>query len=80
MVGRGVSSYDAKRRPKDGTVSEQWRLQWNYPPPSTPRFALTEMAVILNFGSETMSGNARSDIFKSDMVDNMGIAVGISAP
>jgi hypothetical protein len=49
-------------------------------PPSTPRFALTEMAVILNFGSETMSGNARSDIFKSDMVDNMGIAVGISAP
>ena len=50
------------------------------PPPSTPRFALTEMAVILNFGSETMSGNARSDIFKSDIVDNMGIAVGISAP
>ena len=38
------------------------------------------MAAILNFGSETMSGNVRSNIFKSGMVENVGIAVGIPMP
>ena len=38
------------------------------------------LAVILNFGSRTMSGNVRSDIFKSGMVDNVGIAAGIVTP
>ncbi len=38
------------------------------------------MAAILNFGSGTMSGNVRSDIFKYGMVDNVGIAVGIATP
>jgi hypothetical protein len=38
------------------------------------------MAAILNFGSLTTSGNVRSDIVKSGMVDNVGIAVGIAAP
>ena len=38
------------------------------------------MAAILNFGSGTMSGNVRSDIFKSGMVDNVGIAAGIATP
>jgi hypothetical protein len=38
------------------------------------------MAAILNFGSRTTSGNVRSDIVKSDMVDNVGTAVGIAAP
>ncbi len=40
------------------------------------------MAAILNFGSRTTSGNVRGDIVKSgmDMVDNVGIAVGIAAP
>ena len=33
MVGQGLGSYGAERHPKDGTVSEQWRLQWGYPPP-----------------------------------------------
>ncbi len=36
------------------------------------------MAAVLNFGSGTMSGNVRSDIFKSGMVDNVGIAVGVA--
>ena len=38
------------------------------------------MAVILNFGSRTTSGNVRGDTLKSGMVDNVGIAVGIAAP
>ena len=38
------------------------------------------MAAILNFGSLTTSGNVRSDIVKSGMVDNDGIAVEIAAP
>jgi len=38
------------------------------------------MAAILNFGSGTMSGNVRSDIFRSGMVDNVRIAVGIATP
>ncbi len=38
------------------------------------------MAAILNFGSGTMSGNVRSDIFKSRLVDNVGIAVRIATP
>ena len=38
------------------------------------------MAAILNFGSRTTSGNVRGDIVKSRMVDNVVIAVGITAP
>jgi len=38
------------------------------------------MAAILNFGSRTSSGNVGSDIAKSGMVGNAGIAVGIAAP
>ena len=38
------------------------------------------MAAMLNFGSGTTSGNVRGDIVKSSMVDNVGIAVGITAP
>ncbi len=38
------------------------------------------MAAILTFGSGTMSGNARSDTFRSGMVDNVGIAVVIATP
>ncbi len=32
MVGLDIGSYGADRHPKDGIVSEQWRLQWGYPP------------------------------------------------
>ena len=38
------------------------------------------MAAILNFGSRTTSGNARSDTVKSGMINNVRIAVGIAAP
>jgi len=38
------------------------------------------MAAILNFGSQTTSGNVGGDIVKSGMVDNVGVAVGIAAP
>jgi hypothetical protein len=38
------------------------------------------MAVILNFGSRTTSGNVRGDTLKSGMIDNVGIAIGIAAP
>jgi len=38
------------------------------------------MAAILNFGSRTTSDNVRGDIVKTSMVDNVGIAVGITAP
>ncbi len=38
------------------------------------------MAVILNFGSRTTSGNVGGDIVKSGMVDNVGVAVEIAAP
>ncbi len=34
----------------------------------------------MNVGSRTTSGNVRSDMLKSGMVDNVGIAVGIAAP
>jgi hypothetical protein len=37
-------------------------------------------AAIFNFGSQTTSDNVRSDILKSGMVDNAGMAVGIAAP
>jgi len=37
------------------------------------------MTAILNFGSRTTSDNVRGDIVKSSMVDNVGIAVGITA-
>ncbi len=37
------------------------------------------MVAIFNFGSGTMPGNVRSDIVKSGMVDNVGVAVGIAA-
>ncbi len=32
ILEQGAGSYGAERRPKDGTVSEQWRLQWGYHP------------------------------------------------
>ena len=38
------------------------------------------MAAILSFGGRTTSSNVHSDILKSGMVDNVGIAVGIAAP
>ncbi len=40
------------------------------------------MAAILNFSSQTTSGNVRGDrdVVKLGMVDNMGIAVGIASP
>ncbi len=38
------------------------------------------VSAIFNFGSQTTSLNVRSDILKSGMVDNVGIAVGIAAP
>ncbi len=38
------------------------------------------MTAILNFGSRTTSGNVRGDAVKSGMVDNVGIAVGSTAP
>jgi len=38
------------------------------------------MAVILNFGSRTASGNVRGDRVKWGMVDNVRVAVGIAAP
>ncbi len=38
------------------------------------------VAAIFNFGSGTLSGKVRSDIFMSGMVDNMGIAIGIATP
>ncbi len=38
------------------------------------------MAALLQFGSGTMSGNVRSDTFRSGMVENVGIAVGIATP
>ncbi len=37
------------------------------------------LAAIFNFGSRTTSGNIGGDIVKSDMVDNVGVAVGIAA-
>ena len=38
------------------------------------------MVAILNFGSRTTSGNVRSDIVKSGMVNNVEIAFGIATP
>ena len=32
MVGQDLGSYGADRHPKRRNVSEQWRLQWGYPP------------------------------------------------
>ena len=37
-------------------------------------------AAIVDFGSGTMSGNVLSDLSKSGMVNNVGIAVGIATP
>ncbi len=38
------------------------------------------LTAMLNFGSRTTSGTARSDTVKSGMVNNVRIAVGIAAP
>ncbi len=39
MVGQDLGSYGAERNPKDGAVSEQWRLQWGTPVSRRPRYS-----------------------------------------
>ncbi len=38
------------------------------------------ISAILNFSSQTTSGNVRGDVVKSGMIDYVGIAFGIAAP
>ncbi len=70
-------SYSSRARPKIGGRS------WNRGAISRRSKVISTsdlMAAILNFRSGTMSGNVRSDIFKSGMVENVGIAVVIATP